>query len=91
MVINFWGGLRGTGEPLARKKTEAGHEASVAPITISGTDMNILVGGAGGSRIDQTLSNHNEAKTKSALNPNQKIIPTGMAIVFSLFLVVAIR
>jgi hypothetical protein len=49
------------------------------------------VGEAGGSRIDQSLSNHNEAKTKSALKPNQKIIPTGVMIIFSLFLVVAIR
>jgi len=77
--------------PLAWKKAQTVHRANVAPITISGADINILVGGVGGSCIDQSLSSHNEAKTKRAFKPNQKIIPSGVMIIFSLFLVVAIR
>jgi hypothetical protein len=60
-------------------------------MAISGADINILVGGVRGSCIAQSLSSQSEAKTSSAAKPNQKIIPSGVMIIFSLFLVVAVR
>ena len=51
----------------------------------------MLLGGEKDSCTGRSLSTHNEAKTKRALKPNQKIIPIGIAIILSLLLVVAIR
>ena len=51
----------------------------------------MLLGGERGRRNDKALSTHREAKIKSTLKPNQMIIPAGVIIIFSLFLVVATR
>ncbi len=90
-MTSFLGGLIGTGLPLALKKLYTVHKHKLDPITSSGTDRKRLVGGERGSRTEKSLSNHSEAKTKATLKPNQKIIPIGVIIIFSLFLVVASR
>ncbi len=91
MVISFLGGLNGTGEPLALIKLYTVPKPKVAPITSSGKDKNILLGGEKGRCKGKSLSSHNEAKIKSTLKPSQRIIPIGVNIIFNLFLVVATR
>ena len=91
VVISFLGGLRGTGEPLALVKLQTVHKLKVEPITSSGTDRKRLAGSEKSRCTGRSLSSHNEAKTSMTLKPNQMIIPTGVATIFSLFLVVATR
>ena len=52
--------------------------------------MNILAGVGRERYTGKCPSSHNEAKIKSKLKPNQRIIPIGVIIILSLFLVVAI-
>jgi hypothetical protein len=50
---------------------------------------NILTGRGKPNDTGQNLSSHNEASTMRTPKPNQKIAPTGVMIIFSLFLLIA--
>ena len=61
----------------------------MTPITSSGRDKNMLLGGETERCTGKRSSSHNEAKIKSTLKPNQRIIPIGVTTILNLFLVVA--
>ena len=91
VVTSFLGGLIGTGEPLALAKLQTVSKLKVEPITSSGTDRKRLAGNEKGRCSGRSLSSHNEAKIKTTIKLNQRIIPNGVIMIFSLFLVVTIR
>ena len=91
MVINFSGGLKGTGVPLVRKNAKAVHAQMNQPRPSKKMDKPIVHPEESKRKNEYQLSTQIEAKTKRNTKPKNNTATGSVVIILSFFLPVATR